>query len=173
MIDAQAEAEVIEIDSGIVRWVHWLVFALVIFLLSALARRRFGAITQQRFAEWRAAQTPEANEKAAYGKLKSVCRSGDYKAIRDALLTWANHYCASERGGRVRSMEDLVRLSPSRELTEQANELQSMLFNAQSSSDFDSAKLVALVALLRKSKRSASKQMRREEKYQLPSLYKS
>src|SRR6056300_670428 len=75
MIDAQAEAEVIEIDSGIVRWVQWLVFALVIFLLSALARRRFGAITQQRFTEWRAAQTPEANEKAAYGKLKSVCRS--------------------------------------------------------------------------------------------------
>jgi hypothetical protein len=149
------------------------VFALVIFLLSALARRRFGAITQQRFTEWRAAQTPEANEKAAYGKLKSVCRSGDHKAIRDALLTWANHYCASDRGGRVRSMEDLVRLSPSRELTEQAKELQSMLFNAQSSSDFDSAKLIALVALLRKSKRSASKQMRREEKYQLPSLYKS
>jgi len=173
MIDAQAEAEVIEIDSGIVRWVQWLVFALVIFLLSALARRRFGAITQQRFTEWRAAQTPEANEKAAYGKLKSVCRSGDHKAIRDALLTWANHYCASERGGRVRSMEDLVRLSPSRELTEQAKELQSMLFNAQSSSDFDGAKLIALVALLRKSKRSASKQMRREEKYQLPSLYKS
>jgi hypothetical protein len=173
MIDAQAEAEVIEIDSGIVRWVQWLVFALVIFLLSALARRRFGAITQQRFTEWRAAQTPEANEKAAYGKLKSVCRSGDHKAIRDALLTWANHYCASERGDRVRSMEDLVRLSPSRELTEQAKELQSMLFNAQSSSDFDGAKLIALVALLRKSKRSASKQMRREEKYQLPSLYKS
>ena len=173
MIDAQAEAEVIEIDSGIVRWAQWLVVALVIFLLSALARRRFGAFTQQRFAEWRAAQTPEANEKAAYGILKSVCRSGDYKAIRDALLTWANHYCASDRGGRVRSMEDLVRLSPSRELTEQANELQSMLFNAQSSSDFDSAKLIALVALLRKSKRSASKQMRREEKYQLPSLYKS
>jgi hypothetical protein len=173
MIDAQAEAEVIEIDSGIVRWVQWLVFALVIFLLSALARRRFGAITQQRFTEWRAAQTPEANEKAAYGKLKSVCRSGDHKAIRDALLTWANHYCASERGDRVRSMEDLVRLSPSRELTEQAKELQSMLFNSQSSSDFDGAKLIALVALLRKSKRSASKQMRREEKYQLPSLYKS
>jgi len=172
MIDAQAEAEVIEIDSGIVRWAQWLVVALVIFLLSALARRRFGAFTQQRFAEWRAAQTPEANEKAAYGILKSVCRSGDYKAIRDALLTWANHYCASDRGGRVRSMEDLVRLSPSRELTEQANELQSMLFNAQSSSDFDSAKLIALVALLRKSKRSASNQMRREEKYQLPSLYK-
>ena len=173
MIDAQAEAEVIEIDSGIVRWVQWLVFALVIFLLSALARRRFGAITQQRFAEWRAAQTPEANEKAAYGKLKSVCRSGDHKAIRDALLTWANHYCASDRGGRVRSMEDLVRLSPSRELTEQAKELQSMLFNSQSSSDFDGAKLIALVALLRKSKRAASKQMRRDEKYQLPSLYKS
>ena len=112
MIDAQAEAEVIEIDSGIVRWAQWLVVALVIFLLSALARRRFGALIQQRFAEWRAAQTPEANEKAAYGKLKSACHSGDHKAIRDSLLTWAIHYCASERGGQVRSMEDLVRLSP-------------------------------------------------------------
>ena len=112
MIDAQAEAEVIEIDSGIVRWAQWLVVALVIFLLSALARRRFGALIQQRFAEWRAAQTPEANEKAAYGKLKSACHSGDHKAIRDSLLTWAIHYCASERGGKVRSMEDLVRLSP-------------------------------------------------------------
>ncbi|MDA0805565.1 MAG: BatD family protein [Proteobacteria bacterium] len=173
MIDAQAEAEVIEIDSGIVRWAQWLVVALVIFLLSALARRRFGALIQQRFAEWRAAQTPEANEKAAYGKLKSACHSGDHKAIRDSLLTWAIHYCASERGGRVRSMEDLVRLSPSRELTEQAKALQSSLFNAQPSSHFDGAQLSALVTRLRKSKRAAARQRQREEKYQLPSLYKS
>ena len=173
MIDAQAEAEVIEIDSGIVRWAQWLVVALVIFLLSALARRRFGALIQQRFAEWRAAQTPEANEKAAYGKLKSACHSGDHKAIRDSLLTWAIHYCASERGGRVRSMEDLVRLSPSRELTEQAKALQSSLFNAQPSSHFDGAQLSALVTRLRKSKRVAARQRQREEKYQLPSLYKS
>lgn len=173
MIDAQAEAEVIEIDSGIVRWAQWLVVALVIFLLSALARRRFGALIQQRFAEWRAAQTPEANEKSAYGKLKSACHSGDHKAIRDSLLTWAIHYCASERGGQVRSMEDLVRLSPSPELTEQAKALQSSLFNAQPSSHFDGVQLSALVTRLRKSKRAAARQRQREEKYQLPSLYKS
>jgi len=70
-------------------------------------------------------------------------------------------------------MEDLVRLSPSRELTEQAKALQSLLFNAQTSSDFNGAKLSALVTLLRKSKRAATKQLQREEKYQLPSLYKS
>jgi hypothetical protein len=173
MIDAQAEAEVIEIDSGLVRWMQWLFALLVSLLLAALVHRRFGDASRQRFADWRAGQTPEANEKAAYAKLKSACHSNDHKAIRDSLLIWANHYCASERGGRVRSMEDLMRLSPSRELTEQAKALQSLLFNAQTSSDFNGAKLSALVTLLRKSKRSATKQLQREEKYQLPSLYKS
>ena len=173
MIDAQAEAEVIEIDSGLVRWMQWLFALLVSLLLAALVHRRFGDASRQRFADWRAGQTPEANENAAYAKLKSACHSNDHKAIRDSLLIWANHYCASERGGRVRSMEDLVRLSPSRELTEQAKALQSLLFNAQTSSDFNGARLSALVTLLRKSKRAATKQLQREEKYQLPSLYKS
>ncbi len=173
MIDAQAEADVIEIDSGLVRWMQWLFALLVSLLLAALVHRRFGDASRQRFADWRAGQTPEANEKAAYAKLKSACHSNDHKAIRDSLLIWANHYCASERGGRVRSMEDLVRLSPSRELTEQAKALQSLLFNAQTSSDFNGARLSALVTLLRKSKRAATKQLQREEKYQLPSLYKS
>jgi hypothetical protein len=43
MIDAQAEAEVIEIDSGLVRWMQWL-FALLVSLLSSARHRRFGAM---------------------------------------------------------------------------------------------------------------------------------
>ena len=169
MIDAQAEAEFIAIDGGLVRWTQWLLTAFVLLLIAIMGKRRFGAASQQLFANWRAAQSPAANEKAAFAALNAACASSSNKAIRDALITWANHYCAAE----IRSMEDLVRMSPSQELTEQAKSLQSTLFNPLSGTLFDSAQLRALTKKLRQAKRVASRRREREVKYQLPSLYKS
>jgi len=169
MIDAQAEAEFIAIDGGLVRWTQWLLIAFVLLLIAIMGKRRFGAASQQLFADWRAAQSPAANEKAAFAALNAACASSSNKAIRDALITWANHYCAAE----IRSMEDLVRMSPSQELTEQAKSLQSTLFNPLSGTPFDSAQLRALTQKLRQAKRVASRRREREVKYQLPSLYKS
>ena len=169
MIDAQAEAEFIAIDGGLVRWTQWLLIAFVLLLIAIMGKRRFGAASQQFFADWRAAQSPAANEKAAFAALNAACASSSNKAIRDALITWANHYCAAE----IRSMEDLVRMSPSQELTEQAKSLQSTLFNPLSGTLFDSAQLRALTKKLRQAKRVASRRREREVKYQLPSLYKS
>ncbi|MDG2162794.1 MAG: BatD family protein [Gammaproteobacteria bacterium] len=169
MIDAQAEAEFIAIDGGLVRWTQWLLTAFVLLLIAIMGKRRFGAASQQLFADWRAAQSPAANEKAAFAALNAACASSSNKAIRDALITWANHYCAAE----IRSMEDLVRMSPSQELTEQAKSLQSTLFNPLSGTLFDSAQLRALTKKLRQAKRVASRRREREVKYQLPSLYKS
>ena len=169
MIDAQAEAEFIAIDGGLVRWTQWLLIAFVLLLIAIMGKRRFGAASQQLFANWRAAQSPAANEKAAFAALNAACASSSNKAIRDALITWANHYCAAE----IRSMEDLVRMSPSQELTEQAKSLQSTLFNPLSGTPFDSAQLRALTKKLRQAKRVASRRREREVKYQLPSLYKS
>ena len=169
MIDAQADAEFIAIDGGLVRWTQWLLIAFVLLLIAIMGKRRFGAASQQLFADWRAAQSPAANEKAAFAALNAACASSSNKAIRDALITWANHYCAAE----IRSMEDLVRMSPSQELTEQAKSLQSTLFNPLSGTLFDSAQLRALTKKLRQAKRVASRRREREVKYQLPSLYKS
>ena len=169
MIDAQAEAEFIKIDSGLVRWTQWLFIVFVLFLIAIMAKRRFGTASRQLFADWREAQSPSANEKAAFAALNAACASSNNKAIRDALITWANHYCAAE----IRSMEDLVRMNPSQELTEQAKDLQSMLFNPQSEASFDSAQLKALAKKLRQAKRAAHRRREREVKYQLPSLYKS
>ncbi|MDC1425507.1 BatD family protein [Gammaproteobacteria bacterium] len=169
MIDAQAEAEFIAIDGGLVRWTQWLLIAFVLLLIAIMGKRRFGAASQQLFADWRAAQSPAANERAAFAALNAACASSSNKAIRDALITWANHYCAAE----IRSMEDLVRMSPSQELTEQAKSLQSTLFNPLSGTLFDSAQLRALTKKLRQAKRVASRRREREVKYQLPSLYKS
>ena len=169
MIDAQAEAEFIAIDGGLVRWTQWLLIAFVLLLIAIMGKRRFGAASQQLFTDWRAAQSPAANEKAAFAALNAACASSSNKAIRDALITWANHYCAAE----IRSMEDLVRMSPSQELTEQAKSLQSTLFNPLSGTPFDSAQLRALTKKLRQAKRVASRRREREVKYQLPSLYKS
>jgi len=168
-IDAQAEAEFIAIDGGLVRWTQWLLIAFVLLLIAIMGKRRFGAASQQLFVDWRAAQSPAANEKAAFAALNAACASSSNKAIRDALITWANHYCAAE----IRSMEDLVRMSPSQELTEQAKSLQSTLFNPLSGTLFDSAQLRALTKKLRQAKRVASRRREREVKYQLPSLYKS
>ena len=169
MIDAQAEAEFIAIDGGLVRWTQWLLIAFVLLLIAIMGKRRFGAASQQLFTDWRAAQSPAANEKAAFAALNAACASSSNKAIRDALITWTNHYCAAE----IRSMEDLVRMSPSQELTEQAKSLQSTLFNPLSGTPFDSAQLRALTKKLRQAKRVASRRREREVKYQLPSLYKS
>ena len=169
MIDAQAEAEFIAIDGGLVRWTQWLLIAFVLLLIAIMGKRRFGAASQQLFADWRAAQSPAANEKAAFAALNEACASSSNKAIRDALITWANHYCAAE----IRSMEDLVRMSPSQELTEQAKSLQSTLFSPLSGTPFNSAQLRALTKKLRQAKRVASRRREREVKYQLPSLYKS
>ena len=169
MIDAQAEAEFIAIDGGLVRWTQWLLIAFVLLLIAIMGKRRFGAASQQLFADWRAAQSPAANEKAAFAALNAACASSSNKAIRDALITWANHYCAAG----IRSMEDLVRMSPSQKLTEQAKSLQSTLFNPLSGTPFDSAQLRALTKKLRQAKRVASRRREREVKYQLPSLYKS
>ena len=169
MIDAQAEAEFIAIDGGLVRWTQWLLIAFVLLLIAIMGKRRFGAASQQLFADWRAAQSPAANEKAAFAALNAACASSSNKAIRDALITWANHYCAAG----IRSMEDLVRMSPSQELTEQAKSLQSTLFNPLSGTPFDNAQLRALTKKLRQAKRVASRRREREVKYQLPSLYKS
>jgi len=169
MIDAQAEAEFIAIDGGLVRWTQWLLIAFVLLLIAIMGKRRFGAASQQLFTDWRAAQSPAANEKAAFAALNAACASSSKKAIRDALITWTNHYCAAE----IRSMEDLVRMSPSQELTEQAKSLQSTLFNPLSGTPFDSAQLRALTKKLRQAKRVASRRREREVKYQLPSLYKS
>ena len=169
MIDAQAEAEFIAIDGGLVRWTQWLLIAFVLLLIAIMGKRRFGAASQQLFADWRAAQSPAANEKAAFAALNAACASSSNKAIRDALITWANHYCAAG----IRSMEDLVRMSPSQKLTEQAKSLQSTLFNPLSGTLFDSAQLRALTKKLRQAKRVASRRREREVKYQLPSLYKS
>ena len=169
MIDAQAEAEFIAIDGGLVRWTQWLLIAFVLLLIAIMGKRRFGAASQQLFTDWRAAQSPAANEKAAFAALNAACASSSNKAIRDALITWANHYCAAE----IRSMEDLVRMSPSQELTEQAKSLRSTLFNPLSGTPFDSAQLRALTQKLRQAKRVASRRREREVKYQLPSLYKS
>ena len=169
MIDAQAEAEFIRIDSGLVRWTQWLLIVFVLFLSAIMAKRRFGAASRRLFADWREAQSPAANEKAAFAALNAACASSNSKAIRNALITWANHYCAAE----IRSMEDLVRMNPSEELTEQAKALQSMLFNPQSEASFDSAQLTELAKKLRQAKRAATRRREREVKYQLPSLYKS
>ena len=57
MIDAQAEAEFIAIDGGLVRWTQWLLIAFVLLLIAIMGKRRFGAASQQLFADWRAAQS--------------------------------------------------------------------------------------------------------------------
>ena len=56
MIDAQAEAEFIAIDGGLVRWTQWLLIAFVLLLIAIMGKRRFGAASQQFFADWRAAR---------------------------------------------------------------------------------------------------------------------
>lgn len=178
MIDAQAQAEIIEVDAS---WMNYLIaaaFAIVAFSLYRLVIvPRHGEISGWLGVRRRLIQDhydPDNNEAVAFNQLKQACRSGELNRIRSALLTWSQHLIKDRR---IRSMEDVLQQRQIPELHQYASAIQDRLFNAsqqtQHDSDFPAEQLLQTVSALRAGKLRQEKQQRRAQRYALPPLYKS
>ncbi|MEX2469443.1 MAG: BatD family protein [Pseudohongiellaceae bacterium] len=178
MIDAQAEAEFIEVDA---LWFNaFIVLAVAVVLLSiyklAIAPRQgqigqFIAAQRHRLGEH---FSPANNERVAFRQLRDACRARDLQRTRSALVTWCDHYID---GRTVRSMEDIQQQTETPELHRFAAGIQSLLFNLKQGdkreAGFEPEELLRAVETLRKGKRSRSRLQSREARYALPPLYKT
>jgi hypothetical protein len=169
MIDAQAEAEFIEIDSELVRLGQWAFAALVALAFARLAYSRLGGVAFKRAGEWRDQRQAVNYEPAAYAQLAQACKKADKLLIRDALILWSNHFLGA---GSTRSMDDILRNHRAGELSRWAAALQSALFDPKSEGVFDAQGLLATIKALRSKQRADTTRARREAAYQLPPLYR-
>ena len=112
----------------------------------------------------------QENEATAFRHLKSAATSGDLSSLRQTLIVWSSHYFAP---ANIRSMEDIIQRKNEQELSELATALQAKLFNPNAGEPYETSKLIAQVAQLRKNKASVRKKAIHQEKYALPPLYKT
>lgn len=174
MIDAQAEAEVVEIRAI---WLNLLIAAAITIGLLSFYKL---AIAPQHSAMGRTARRwkhnfqshydPDNNERIAYRELQTACRARDIKRVRSALITWSAHYI-NERP--VQSMEDILQQQQVPELHRFAQGIQSYLFNTSSAeAGFQPDELLKAAKELRARQASSRKQQAQQNKFALPPLYK-
>jgi len=177
MIDAQNEAEFIEVNS------LWLNLAIVLALLVVAASVYQLVIVQHRkeinryFADVRARRAaridPANNERIAFKRLKQACQSNDLNRIRAALIQWCEHFIA-ERS--IRSMEDILQQQQTPALVAPARAILTALYNnagGTSQEGFDGPGLFRLVERLRRERQHVTREQRRDQEYALPPLYKT
>ena len=178
MIDAQNEAEFIEVDS---RWLDFLIalaFIIVAFAIYALVidkhKREITAFITRRKILLAAKFSPENNERVAFNQLKRSCRGRNLNDIREKLIRWCDHFLESRS---VLSMEDILRQQEASSLHSHAHQIQSGLFSSTETlpvdSTFNGKALIKLISALRRKKLQKNKHKARNEKYALPPLYKT
>lgn len=178
MIDAQNEAEFIEVDS---RWLDFLIalaFIIVAFAIYALVidkhKREITAFITRRKILLAAKFSPENNERVAFNQLKRSCRGRNLNDIREKLIRWCDHFLESRS---VLSMEDILRQQEASSLHSHAHQIQSGLFSSPETlpvdSTFNGKALIKLISALRRKKLQKNKHKARNEKYALPPLYKT
>ena len=178
MIDAQAQAEFIEVEAAWLSYTIAAAFIIVMFsiykLIIADNKREISEYLQRLKAQIAANYSPNNNERVAYKQLVRACSRNDLTAIRQTLITWCDHHIDSRF---VISMEDILQQNESPGLHEHARNIQTTLFqidNGQASgSTFNAKDLLQLTSQLRKSKLRVQKKQQQEEQYSLPPLYKT
>ncbi|MEZ5491859.1 MAG: BatD family protein [Gammaproteobacteria bacterium] len=174
MLDSQSESTLINIP---VIWFNIFIAAAVLIVIASiylLVIRSFNIDplallrnTAKRLADTR---RPENNEGVAFAALTAALRSGEPAAIKAALLIWASHYYAPNK---VRSMDDIIRLSGDSLLTDFCLRVQTALYNADLQEKLDSAQIETELLQMRKQQQVANKETRRTEPYSLPPLYRT
>ena len=178
MIDAQAQAEFIEVEAAWLSYTIAAAFIIVMFSIYKLViadnKREISHYLQRLKAQIAANYSPNNNERVAYKQLVRACSRNDLTAIRQTLITWCDHHIDSRF---VISMEDILQQNESPGLHEHARNIQTTLFqidNGQASgSTFNAKDLLQLTSQLRKSKLRVQKKQQQEEQYSLPPLYKT
>ena len=178
MIDAQAEAQFIEVRAVWLIWLIALAFLIVMFsiysLLLAPNKHAIRAFFDTQLANLIKKYSPENNEWVAYRQLVIACRKQDLIRIRESLIQWSNHFLDTRT---LLTMEDILEQTESIELHEHATQIQAALFSIGSKQhaelSFDSHELIKLTTSLRKNKRKEQKRFKQEKRFALPPLYKT
>lgn len=178
MIDAQAQAEFIEVEAAWLSYTIAAAFIIVMFSIYKLViadnKREISEYLQRLKAQIAANYSPNNNERVAYKQLVRACSRNDLTAIRQTLITWCDHHIDSRF---VISMEDILQQNESPGLHEHARNIQTTLFqidNGQAGgSTFNAKDLLQLTSQLRKSKLRVQKKQQQQEQYSLPPLYKT
>ena len=178
MIDAQAEAQFIEVRAVWLNWLIALAFLITMFsiysLLLAPNKHAIRAFFDTQLANLIKKFSPENNELVAYRQLVIACRKQDLIRIRESLIQWSNHLLDTRT---LLTMEDILEQTESIELHEHATQIQAALFSIGSKQhaelSFDSHELIKLTTSLRKNKRKEQKRFKQEKRFALPPLYKT
>lgn len=174
MIDAQNESTLINIP---VIWFNLFIAAAVLTVLASiylLVIRGFnidplalGRVYLQRLVDTR---KPENNERVAFNRLRDDLRGGDPQRIRASLLIWARHYYAP---AKIRSMDDVLRLSEGLPLSTFCLGLQAALYNIEATGSLDGSQILPELTAMRRSKQQVGRTRRKSEPFILPPLYRS
>ena len=176
MIDAQAEAEFIEVDAF---WLNAVITAAILIVLFSIYRlviypnrailNGFIAEQKQRLADHYA---PVNNEKVAFKQLKQACQSGNAAEVREKLITWCGHFLAPHS---VNSMEDILQQQQAPELHQFVISTQTQLFNvtAENEDRVNTSALLDCVIGLRKARTTQQRKQQEHDRYALPPLYKT
>ena len=178
MIDAQAEAQFIEVRAVWLNWLIALAFLItmfsIYFLLLAPNKHAIRAFFDTQLANLIKKYSPENNEWVAYRQLVIACRKQDLIRIRESLIQWSNHFLDTRT---LLTMEDILEQTESIELHEHATQIQAALFSIGSKQhaelSFDSHELIKLTTSLRKNKRKEQRRFKQEKRFALPPLYKT
>ena len=178
MIDAQAEAQFIEVRAVWLNWLIALAFLIVMIsiysLLLAPNKHAIRAFFDTQLANLIKKYSPENNEWVAYRQLVIACRKQDLIRIRESLIQWSNHLLDTRT---LLTMEDILEQTESIELHEHATQIQAALFSIGSKQhaelSFDSHELIKLTTSLRKNKRKEQRRFKQEKRFALPPLYKT
>jgi len=177
MIDAQAEAEFIEVDAV---WLNILIAVAVLIVLFSIYRLAIAPYNSDIGTFWQlqrdrlaARFRPENNEAIAYRRLRDACKARDLQGVRTALIIWSRHII-TERS--VNSMEDILQQQQYPQLHLFAASIQNALFNASADQrpqvDFQPEDLQREAAALRKNRQQHQRQHNQRSRYALPPLYR-
>lgn len=175
MIEQQAQAEFIEVDSSWMNRVIGIAFAVVLLSIYWLVLRPNQAVIaeliQQQKARVAAYYDPRNNEGVAFKRLATACSLKEGNRIRETLILWCRHFIRSRQ---INSMEDILQQQEASQLHDYARALQSGLWNnGDDSSAFDATGLLRTVTELRRQGKQVQKQQAQEARYALPPLYKT
>ena len=176
MIDAQTEAEYIEIDAN---WLTYLIFGAFLITIVSIYRLVIWPNQQSLINNLRSVTSkisnhyaPINNERIAFKQLIKALRREDLNDIRTNLVVWCDHLVSNSC---ILNMEDILRQQEAAELHEHVQALQTNLFSGDSSSDgkvFNWESCIRTIRILRRTKIKKSRRQAGEDRYCLPPLYK-
>ena len=178
MINAQEEAEFIEVNAS---WLNYsILFAFFVLAISVYRLVIFpnqDKINQQlkiQKTAFRARYAPENNEKVAFKRLKTACKTRNLRDIREALIVWSGHYTSSRA---ILTMEDILQEPALSSLHLGTTKIQALLFNESGKRDeegqFIPRDFLKTASRLRGIKSRQDKSLRTEQRFALPPLYKT